>query len=544
MNSERGGFRGAVDNDDLDDAFSRRLTYSAARLPGQTWESGNMFTHGMFVPNCNMDEGVYMDPVWRDGSPDRLVVNARGREVLSALFYSDPVRRLQAIEQLTLPPQYSTVPNTGAFSRFEHIWGSALLVEQLSKTIGLGARETIRNMLRTAVSDVGHTTGSHKGDWMFQGVGGPENQHDLDLWHYLEATGVNDIFRNHGFDPEEVVFPPGQDWVEADQPDLCIDRVDFYTREANRTNQSFMLESYSSKDFVITPENTLAMKSLQRARYFAESALLVAQENWSEPTHRAVLDLFILRSKLFYADGGAPREWVFDPTALTSLIPLDEIHPRDLMYFTDSVELQAFAYPSLVGNTLEAMMSAISQYHRQYVWPGRNRRINQYLEQFRSPNYGEVLSKGSFVHFSDSTLDTFRDQYPGTLPLGFSIVEGVPEPREDCIDIPQPPFKKRQIDPLVQNGKRFQRLSELDPSYGVRLEEHALAVSSLKTARFAIPDPRTAGLVQGAINNTEAEWRARLQNSRRLTPDELKELVRVGASRIHGQYPFMTFFDY
>jgi hypothetical protein len=543
MVNELGGFKNG-DPEELDYAFSRRLIFPGRELPGQTWESGNMFTAHGFVPNCNMDKGIYDDPVWRDGTPGRLHVNAPGRGLLSQLFYSDPSRRLQAVEQLTLPPQYSTVPNTGAFSRFEHIWGLALFVEQMCRKNKLSEHETTIRMAKAALHDFATRAKSHMADWMLQSVTGPQDQHDLDLPEYLEYTGVNDIIHKNGFEPEEILSSKEADWSEAPQPHICGDRADFYTREAKRTNQTFQLEWYTSDDFIITPDNMLAMKDVQRARMYAECALFCAQENWSEATHRAVLDLFMIRSKLFYAQGGAPREWVLPPGNEVELVALEEVHPRDLMYFTDPVELQSFAYPSLAGNTIEAIMLAVSQYHRQYVWPGRNRRINLYLDQFRKEQYKNVFKSGKFTHYTDKSLDTFRDEYPSTLPIGLAIVDGVPEPREDCIDIPQPPFKKRQIDPLVKNGKHFEHLSEIDPSYGERLEEHALALSAMKTARFSLPDKKAAAILRENVENVESEWQRRLETSRRLTPAEMRELVRVSASRIHGNYPFMTFLDY
>ena len=44
--------------------------------------------------------------------------------LLMELARSPLFRRLQAVEQLTLPPHFATLPNTTYFSRWQHIWGS------------------------------------------------------------------------------------------------------------------------------------------------------------------------------------------------------------------------------------------------------------------------------------------------------------------------------------------------------------------------------------------------------------------------------------
>ena len=94
--------------------FSSSHRFGRRILPGTTWESGNMFDAGMQEPNLNMEDGVFNDIAWRFGVPAKLEVFREG-EAISRIFYSDASRRLQAVEQLTLPPEYSTIPNTAAF---------------------------------------------------------------------------------------------------------------------------------------------------------------------------------------------------------------------------------------------------------------------------------------------------------------------------------------------------------------------------------------------------------------------------------------------
>ncbi len=519
--------------------------FERMRLPGATWEEGNMF-YGLTLPNCDMSSATFHDPVWQFGYPDRLHVYERPEErVLADIFYSDAVRRLQAVEQLTLPPEYTTVPNTGALSRFEHIWGSVLFVRQMAAAHGIEGRDAVRLQLRTLLSDIAHTFGSHLGDWIFQGIGGAENQHDLELASYLEATGINSTLRAHGFDPAEVTFPAISDWVEAPQPDLCVDRVDYGLREMNRWNDVIRSSSFTADDFVLTPERMLAIKDQQRARLFAEGYLLLSQEHWSEPTHRFMLDMLLLRTKLFYGEGGAPRSWVFDEKGL---LDLHQVHPRDLMYVTDPAQLEAYALPNLSGHILEAIMKSVARYRRQYVWPGRRERIGQYMRQFcDAAAYDEVMRKGGHVPLESPIFNSYLDEYPKTLPGGFVILDAAvaeATKNELSVDIPQPPLKTRQVDPLVQTATGFVRLSTLDPSFALRLTEHAEILKKPKVARLMIADPHVLQAVRLMFANVEAHWQRRLQASRRLSAQELNNLVSVSASEVLGGYPFMSFIDY
>lgn len=524
--------------------------FNTPRLPGTTWESGNIFDSGMSVPNCNMEDGVFSDTVWNFGTPDRLrLKDMANNKVFYDIFYSDAVRRLQAVEQLTLPPEYTTIPNTAAFSRFEHIWGSVLFTGQIAIREHISTSDTTVLQLRTLVSDLAHTIGSHLGDWMFQGIGNEENQHDLELASYLEKVGINDILRRNDVDPESVIFPDIKDWVEAPQPDLCVDRVDYGLREMNRWNDTVRMQGFSAEDFTLTPEHMLAMTDQRRARIFSEGYLLLSEEHWSEPTHRFLEDMLILRTKLFYGQGGSPRSWVFERGEKIGLVPLHEIHPRDLMYVTEPTQIEAYALPNLGGHVLESIMMSVARYRRQYVWPGRRERIARYMNQFSDlDDYEQIQRSGHYTSLDSESYNSFLDEYPKTLACGFAILD--PETAEQTknnssLDILQLPFKTRQIDPLVRtDDKKFKRLSELDPSYAKRLEEHSRKLKQQKIARLAIADPETFNIVESIINNTDYFWQKRLKESRHMTSEELKSLISVAAHEIHGAYPFMSFLEY
>ncbi|MEO6761165.1 MAG: hypothetical protein ABI220_02175 [Candidatus Saccharimonadales bacterium] len=525
---------------EIDASYARIPCGQIDDLPGSDWQSGNMFKGTSFVPNCNMDTATFYDPVWKD----KLVINdGNMNPVLEDIFYNKSVRRLQAVEQLTLPPEYSTIPNTGAFSRFEHIWGSALFVRQITDRYQIAEPYATELLLRTLVSDIGHTFGSHLGDWMFQGMGESENQHDIELASYLGAVGVTTILEAHGFVPANIIFPEVNDWVESTQPDLCVDRVDYGLREMDRWNTIIANAGFSSADFVLTPDNMLAMKDQQRARLFAEGFLLLSQEHWSEPTHRFILDMLMLRTKLFYGNGGAPRSWVFDPdlTAEQALIPLHEIHPRDLMYVTDPAQAQAYILQRPEEIVIHSLMARVAKHHRQIIWPDRSQRIADYMIQFDQDNYPDVLRSKRFNKLETDFSYKLEDD-TGSFTLLRTDEANLTKDNKS-IDLPLVTLKSRQVDPLVESDRGFVRLSDIDPTFAERLVDHSRIMSQKYVARLVLYG-ETDNALRDAITTIEAKWQKRLDTSRRMSPAELRSLVSVSAMEIFGEYPFMTFHSY
>ena len=536
------GFEHAPDYDDM---ITHQSPYEYSTLR-EGWHNGNMFNnHVLWMPNCNMERPVFSDKVWRFGDPHELrIEELPNPELFGALFYSDAIRRLQAVEQLTLTPEYSTIPNTAAMSRFEHVWGSVLFARQIGEKFGITGRELSVYMLRTLVSDVAHTLGSHLGDWIFQGAGGKEDLHDQELKRYLEIAGVNEILEKYGIRPDEVIFPDIADFIEAPQPDLNTDRVDYGLREMNRWNQVVFGQAFNSNDFTLTPERMLAMNDQRRARIFAEGYLQLPLRNWSEPTHRFMIDMTLLRTKLFYAEGGAPDEWIFGPDPGDGLQNLRNVHPRDLMYMTDISQLSSYAAPSLPGHTIESIMKSVAQYQRQYVWPGIESRLYGYMSQFAN-DYDDVRRNGH-KPFNHPDFVTYRDDYPASVPNGFAILDkeyADATQHEVFIDFPQKPLKLRRIDPLVRAGNGFARLSELDPDYAERLVQYEQELRTPRVARLAIPDPKTNHMLRSVIDGVEHHWQQRLATTERMEPAHMRELLRVAARRVIGHYPFMTFYD-
>ena len=194
----------------------------------------NVVMNDLQLPVYELDDnGMQIhDVVWGDCKiGDRQPYDS----LLMELARSPLFRRLQAVEQLTLPPHFATLPNTTYFSRWQHIWGSLAFVRKMTEGDDrFDDRQRTILELRTLFSDVGQTAFSHLGDWIFQGVQGGENLHDQDLRELLEVFGVDNLLEKYGLTLDETVFPEIDDWVECPSPDLCVDRVDYGLREILR----------------------------------------------------------------------------------------------------------------------------------------------------------------------------------------------------------------------------------------------------------------------------------------------------------------------
>lgn len=180
-------------------------------MPGYQGDPGETIIGALHMPSYELEDNsmVIHDAVWGDCSiGDRQPYDS----LLMELARSPLFRRLQAVEQLTLPPSFSTVPNTTLFSRWQHIWGSLAFVRKMTEGDDrFDDRQRTVLELRTLFSDVGQTAFSHLGDWIFQGIQGGENLHDQDLRALLETFGIDETLADYGLTLEETVFPETED---------------------------------------------------------------------------------------------------------------------------------------------------------------------------------------------------------------------------------------------------------------------------------------------------------------------------------------------
>jgi HD superfamily phosphohydrolase len=365
--------------------------------------------------------------------------------VLVALARSDALRRLQTVEQLTLPDRYKTIPNSTYFSRWEHVWGTAILAKQIGQEMGLEQKEIVQLQLRTVLSDVCHTAHSHAGDWILQGIGKEENYHDLRLQGYAEVVGISDLLRRYKIEPGDVLVECKDGMVNANIPDLDIDRIDYTLREAYRwVNQIPEFRQLLNSDCFKVQDGRLVMKDMLSAKLFGISYTLLVTEHWQEPVHRLQLELFMESiRRVFIARHGHKTE-------------IGSYSPADLMMTTDDVLQQAAAEPDEYMHMLDELMCSVSNFESGHRWDTRADRIRTALE--------------TGIHGNGDPINWLAARYDD-LPRAYEI-----EPEDQASEICHPDrvhtltlekLRRRFIDPLfINEDGDVDRLSEADANFG------------------------------------------------------------------------------
>lgn len=389
------------------------------------------------------------------------------------------VRRHQLIEQLTLPWQYATIPGTTSFVRWEHIWGCAIFAYKMARRHGLSEHDALVIALIVLFADLGHSTGSHLGDWMKQGTQGGENHHDLILRAYLERTGVCDILRKYGLDPDDIINPrvvPA--WAECKSPALCTDRVDYGVRETKRWMRHPLIQGLSLDSFAIHG-NQLVMVSPEEAKVFGRAFMMLSWEHWSAVIHHLVEMLFMERTRRILTLGiGWDSSWL-------------TYHPHDLLYCSDAEQMMNLGERDLYGQTLDGIMRDISSYERTRAWPGRSRRTEAFLA-------GDT----------DTGWDPYLDHHPGVeiRPARPSETEGLRVNQRGLVVVMRP-FKLRQVDPPLLLGGQTVPLSQsgLDPAYAGLLKQHRQAMSRSYTATILLNYEARRVIARG-LAQTQETW--------------------------------------
>lgn len=446
-------------------------SFSSSRAPDhdQHYETGRQAIRSLPSYELNKQAGEIhiVDPIWGE----EVIGHWPGDQVFLDLYCHPVFQRLVDIEQLTLPQRYATMPGSWDFSRWEHVWGSVVFVRKMIREAEEAGRtfsdeDKLHMQLRTLLSDAGHTAFSHLGDWLRQSFGGSEDSHDLDLGEFLEITGVNTILRGHGVEPEAVIFPPTEDFVECGSPDLCVDRVDYAAREIARWVDPGS-EQVWQHAFAIDDKNRLVMRGKNVARYFALSFGLLATEHWSHPVHRLQLQLF---GELIKG-------------ALLTDTPLgrgeDSMHMIDRMYATDADLLANTRRIGPLNSTLHAPMLDIARAQRRIFAWGREGVIDRFLSPSRN---GYTSTDASFPRPLDSS-NSWEAQYSGPQPYNIELIEIAPHrPIESqvpdhqslpyALDMVLPALKPRAVDPLfVKEDGSIGRLSHEDTTFAGMLQE-------------------------------------------------------------------------
>lgn len=462
--------------------------------------------------HCDAETGILEinDPVW--GRCE--IGDQPGDEIFIDLFTNPLVQRLAGIEQLTLPKHFATMPGSFDLSRFEHAWGSVVFVRKMVERAreqgqDIDDRQALVWQLRTFVSDIGHTAFSHLGDWLFQGFGGTEDQHDDELDEILEVGGVNDILRQHGFNPVDIIFPEVNDWIECPGPDLCVDRVDYGAREISRWVSNYEPVDHWLDRFVLDGDK-LVMKNQAEAKYFGVRFGLLATEHWGHPVHRFQLQAFAELVRSVIADGDVPR------ATLSNVY-----HPRDILYTVDSDIIGASRAVGSLNHDLYSVMLDIGRSQRKIFAHGRNQELERFHDMFREPEHAYLYESypKEFPHPLRPT--TWMNEYTGVKPYQLQFVEV--EQQADVADFDQlphtydvflPALKARFIDPLFYDEDgQVRRLSEADPEYKRLMEEQAAVQKQAYVARW-YGDPEFISSLKSKIAESRAEWESKLRYER------------------------------
>lgn len=453
-----------------------------------------------FIPYYFFGEGEIRieDPLWGDCN----IGDQEGDEVLLEFLDNSLVRRSMNIEQLTLPPHYSTIPNTGYFSRWEHIWGSVAFVRKMinesSELQELSSRDKIILQLRTFVSDLGHTAYSHLGDWITQGFGGPEDEHDNELQRLMEWSGGNDILRKYNIDPQEVIFPDTQDWIECDSPDLCVDRVDYALREINRWFGSIIpVELRELKNTFTVVDGQIVMKSKEHAELFANCFALLNTEHWSEPVHRLQLSLLSEMVKNTIICGELIAGYPY--------LDGDLLAPRDALYTVDGDFHRHQQMTDKLMMGLKPAMMDIGREQRFKSFTRRRSEISTYLyrsksgdEDYDYPNPQEPGKYLGYMPSSNSRVQLFATEDG----------HGLPDYSEYGLDIPLPSLKKsRMINPLYfdERGEVIS-VEEGNPQFYENLRASQLRLTAQAYVGRVIMHPDYIQMLKERIEDNEKEW--------------------------------------
>lgn len=423
-----------------------------------------------------------------------------GDEVFLDLVGNSAIARLQGIEQLTLPKSMTTIPGTSEFSRWEHVWGSVVLTRKLGERAGIGHAELRRQELRALLSDVGQWAFSHLGDWIFQGMGGPEDAHDLRQAEFLSRVGIKDIVENHGYDLDGLLVQGQEDdWVECASPDLCVDRIDFGAREVLRwlagEPDLIRLKDNSNHDmpFSIDDESRVVMESKDIAKLFTKAYMLLSTEHWQEPVHR--LQLQLLQELVKYAV-------VHDDVTMMSWPDYGMYHPMDMLMSVD--------------DDFNASMHMVDS-HQWLFYDitaeiGRSRR--NIFRLVRADELFSFLREGEAEKMPDPIQGTnWRSRHHPIMP---SRVEIIPvETTDDVDDFDQnpyaldfelPPLKARWIDPLYRDAKgKTKRLSEEDEPVAALLAHQKELMSRRYVGRLLL-NPQHREILRTALEDNRVGW--------------------------------------
>jgi hypothetical protein len=446
------------------------------------------------------------------------VGNQFGDAILLELYDHPLVQRTRGVEQLTLPERYATIPNTTDFYRHEHIWGSVVFVRKMiRKAENAGRqfsdREKIILQLRTFLSDLGHTAFSHLGDWLRQDFGGNEDKHDADLPKILEISGILDILRKYSIEPEEVIFPDKQDWIESPLPEICVDRVDYALREMSRWVHPYFIMGRHWDELFELRGDKLVMANKADARFFSAAFSTLATEHWGHPAHRLQLNLFSETIKGVLLEEG--------PALIEGR---GYSNPIESMYTVDDDIVDAIRRVGELNHDLHSLMFDIGTWQRRAFALARSEEITNFLDN--------VVSGREDINFPHPLEpSSWKSEYIGVKPAGIDFIPVTTKMPRDfnqlpyALDISLPALKTRAVDPryLTKSG-RVARLSNTD-KLAKKLLAQAQTIQGQSYVGRIYLSPDFVDQLNAKIDTINNEWKESITRPER-QPVDLRRLIQ------------------
>lgn len=450
-----------------------------------------------------------LDPIWGE----ELIGEEQFDQLLVELAHTDALRRMQTIEQLTLPEGYATIPDSYYFSRWEHMWGSLIKVRRMSRIMGLDAEESMYLQLKVLLSDFKHTAFSHGGDWMFQGEGGAENQHE-DRKRYAETVGIYRLLQLRGFDPQRVFDDSTLDITDVpsnpNQPsNLDVDRIDYTLRESNRwVDQSPAWREHLNDESFTVKNGRLVAKTKEAAKMFATSYALLVTQNWQEPAHRLQLNMFLESLKrIFVARNGREDDW-------------GSRSPVDLMGTADHVLLDKFSEFDEFTQLTDQIMRSVSHSERMIRW--------KYRRDVAQAAIDSVVG-GSKIEPVEWVVRNYD-----LLPANLEIEQVKPSQELASGDdyhliIPLRKLRRRFVDPeFIDAAGEVVALSTAEPQF---MEDLSAAVEAVQHDWQAtlIHNQSTTKTLRTALEGNRMGW-PEVMSRRPLSSEAVRSMLRLTVS--------------
>lgn len=451
-----------------------------------------------------IDEGAVRiyDIVWGD--------EELNGPIFAELARHDALRRLQTVEQLTLPDRFKTIPGSTHFSRWEHAWGSAIFAGRVAREAGHDEAQVEQYQLRALLSDVCHTAHSHAGDWIIQGVGKHETYHDDRRLEYAEMIGVNEVLRRRGYDPAQLLGDDEDPLMDAKMPDLDVDRIDYTLREAYRwVDQIPGYRAHLNKDSFTVKDGKIVCRDKIAAKLFGISYTLLVTEHWQEPAHRLQLELFMESMKRTFVG----RTSDGDEIATYS--------PIDYLMVTDDTLARLGERHDAYLPMMDELMRGVSESETNGRWHSRLDRIRKALE-------GGMGADSKSIEWLTAQYDKLPRSYEIDPDESSKLRNG-----QFSKVIKLARLRKRMVDPLyISSSGEVKRLSENHE--GFRIYQAEAIGNVQKDWRAAIIGNKDSTKeLKACVEENELSW-PKVMDRPRMPKAILRQLIRETVRTSNG----------